>query len=189
MPLPCWTRPAAPAMLGGALAGRLPAAALTAAFAVVAGVAAVRMPWPRPASDTRGAHAVAPSRVRHGRAGATGQGGGRGSGLGAVTGVLGAGGGFLAVPAPASVLGLRMRDAVGTSLPATTVDSPAAPAMRAGTADGLDRAVIAPFAGAAILGAWDGRRLASKRSGSALQRICALVLLAVTAFMMIDALV
>ena len=163
-----------PAMLGGALAGRLPADALTAAFAVVAGAAAVRMLRPRPAAD-----AVVP--VRPGRAAAAG------AGLGSVTGVLGVGGGFLAVPALVSVLGMRMRDAVGTSLLVITVNSLAALAMRAGTADGLDWAVIAPFAGAAILGAWDGRRLAAKVSGSALQRTFAVVLLGVAAFMLIDA--
>ncbi|MGW0655520.1 TSUP family transporter, partial [Streptomyces umbrinus] len=84
------------------------------------------------------------------------------------------------------VLGLRMREAVGTSLLVITVNSLAALVMRAGTADGLDWAVIAPFAGAAILGAWDGRRLAAKVSGPTLQRVFALVLLAVAALMLID---
>jgi uncharacterized membrane protein YfcA len=163
-----------PAMLGGALAGRIPAAALTAAFAVVAGAAALRMLRTRPRADTIVA-------VRQGRAAAAG------AGLGAVTGVLGVGGGFLAVPALVSVLGMRMRNAVGTSLLVITVNSLAALAMRAGTADGLDWAVVGPFAGAAILGAWDGKRLATKVSGHTLQRIFALVLLAVAAFMLIDA--
>jgi hypothetical protein len=103
---------------------------------------------------------------------------------GAVTGVLGVGGGFLAVPALVGGLGLGMRAAVGTSLLVITVNSLAALAMRAGTADGLDWAVTAPFA---VLGAWDGKRLAGKVSGSALQRIFALVLLAVAALMLADA--
>ncbi|MDX3758462.1 sulfite exporter TauE/SafE family protein [Streptomyces mirabilis] len=163
-----------PAMLGGALAGRIPAAALTAAFAVVAGAAALRMLRTRRHADT-----MVP--VRPGRAAAAG------AGLGAVTGVLGVGGGFLAVPALVSVLGMRMRNAVGTSLLVITVNSLAALAARAGTVDGLDWAVVGPFAGAAILGAWDGKRLATKVSGGTLQRIFALVLLAVAAFMLIDA--
>ncbi|MEU9897062.1 sulfite exporter TauE/SafE family protein [Streptomyces phaeochromogenes] len=162
-----------PALLGGAVAGRLPDAALTGAFAVVAAVAAVRMLRSRKSSDdarpVRSARAVA-----------------AGGGLGAVTGVLGVGGGFLAVPALVGVLGLRMREAVGTSLLVITVNSLAALVMRAGTADGLDWAVIAPFAGAAILGAWDGKRLAAKVSGPTLQRVFALVLLAVAALMLID---
>ncbi|MDX3458604.1 sulfite exporter TauE/SafE family protein [Streptomyces sp. ME02-8801-2C] len=162
-----------PAMLGGAVAGRLPAAALTGAFGVVAAAAAVRMLRARRSTDVA-------RPVRPGRAAAAG------AGLGAVTGVLGVGGGFLAVPALVGVLGMRMRAAVGTSLLVITVNSLAALAMRAGTADGLDWAVIGPFAGAAVLGAWDGKRLAAKVSVKALQRIFALVLLAVAAFMLID---
>ncbi|MGW1911549.1 sulfite exporter TauE/SafE family protein [Streptomyces sp. NPDC002076] len=163
-----------PAMLGGALAGRLPAAALTVAFAVVAAVAAVRMLRPR--SDPDGT-----VHVRPGRAAAAG------AGLGAVTGVLGVGGGFLAVPALVNVLGIRMRAAVGTSLLVITVNSLAALAMRTGRADGLDWSVIGPFAGAAILGAWDGKRLSAKLSGRTLQRVFALVLLAVAGLMLVDA--
>ncbi|WP_112470944.1 sulfite exporter TauE/SafE family protein [Streptomyces triticisoli] len=165
-----------PAMLGGVVAGRLPAAVLTSAFALVAALAAFRMLRPRRASVTE-------RPVRPGRAAAAG------AGLGAVTGVLGVGGGFLAVPALVGVLGLRMRAAVGTSLLVITINSLAALAMRAGTAPRLDWAVIAPFAGAAVLGAWDGKRLAAKVSGAALQRVFAVVLLAVAAFMLIDVVV
>ncbi|MFF4399652.1 sulfite exporter TauE/SafE family protein [Streptomyces sp. NPDC001480] len=163
-----------PAMLGGAAAGRMPDTVLTGGFAVVAAVAAIRMLRPPPATE--------PHRPpRPGRAAAAG------AGLGAVTGVLGVGGGFLAVPALVGVVGLRMRAAVGTSLLVITVNSLAALASRAGTADGLDWALVGPFAGAAILGAWDGKRLATKVSGPALQRIFALVLLAVATFMLMDA--
>ncbi|WP_432157020.1 sulfite exporter TauE/SafE family protein, partial [Streptomyces sp. bgisy153] len=163
-----------PAMVGGALAARIPATVLTAAFAVVAGAAAARMLRPRRRADT-------PAPVRPGKAVAAG------AGLGAVTGVLGVGGGFLAVPALVSVLGLRMRDAVGTSLLVITVNSLAALSTRAGTVERLDWAVVGPFVGAAVLGAWDGKRLAAKVSGPALQRLFAVVLLAVAAFMLADA--
>ncbi|MFJ3824318.1 sulfite exporter TauE/SafE family protein [Streptomyces nodosus] len=162
-----------PALLGGAVAGRLPQAVLTTAFAVTAALAALRMLRPRP-DEASGP--VRPLRAA-----------GAGAGLGTLTGVLGVGGGFLAVPALVGVVRLGMREAVGTSLLVITVNSLAALMMRTGTADGLDWAVIAPFAGAAILGAWDGRRLAAKVSGPALRRIFALVLLGVAAFMLIDA--
>lgn len=165
-----------PAMLGGALATHIPEAVLTAAFALVAGTAAVRMLRSRP--TTEGAVTMRP--VRAAAAGA---------GLGAVTGVLGVGGGFLAVPALVGVLGMRMRSAVGTSLLVITVNSLAALATRAGTVEGLDWAVVGPFIGAAILGAWDGKRLAAKVTGHTLQRIFALVLLTVAACMLIDAVV
>ncbi|MFF0225358.1 sulfite exporter TauE/SafE family protein [Streptomyces sp. NPDC004629] len=164
-----------PAMLGGLLAARLPAAVLTMAFALVATVAGAHMLRPRPAT----ADAARP--VRTGRAVAAG------AGLGAVTGVLGVGGGFLAVPALVGVLGLRMRPAVGTSLLVITVNSLAALALRAGTVDGLDWTVIGPFAGAAVLGAWDGRRLAARVPGRTLQRVFGVVLVGVAGVMVLGA--
>ncbi|WP_216587690.1 sulfite exporter TauE/SafE family protein [Streptomyces brasiliscabiei] len=162
-----------PAALGGALSAELPATLLTGAFALVAGLAAYRML--RPSAARRAASTVRPGRVAL-----------SGAGLGGVTGVLGVGGGFLAVPALVNVVGLRMRDAVGTSLLVITVNSCAALVGRTGAAEGLDWAVVAPFAGAAVLGAWDGRRLAQKVSGDTLRRIFAWVLLAVAAFMLAD---
>ncbi|WP_406000233.1 sulfite exporter TauE/SafE family protein [Streptomyces sp. NBC_00829] len=164
-----------PAITAATLAARLPEAVLTAAFAAIAALAALRMlKPPHPEQQPR---PVRPARAA-----------GAGAGLGAVTGFLGVGGGFLAVPALVGVLGLRMRAAVGTSLLVITVNSLAALAARAGTSTPLHWAVIAPFTGAAILGAWDGKRLASKVSGPALQRIFAIVLLAVAALMLTDAL-
>ncbi|HEY9437662.1 MAG TPA: sulfite exporter TauE/SafE family protein [Streptomyces sp.] len=161
-----------PAFLAGAGAGHLPEAALTTAFAVVAASAALRMLRPsgaEPPERTRPVKAV-----------------GAGAGLGAVTGFLGVGGGFLAVPALVSVLGLRMKQAVGTSLLVITVNSLAALSARTGTGGDLRWEVIAPFTGAAILGAWDGKRLAAKVTGATLQRIFAGVLLAVVGFMLVD---
>lgn len=106
-----------------------------------------------------------------------------------MTGFLGVGGGFLAVPALVGVLGLRMKQAVGTSLMVITVNSLVALAARSGTGDHLRWEVIAPFAGAAILGAWDGKRLAAKVVGATLQRVFAYALFAVAAFMIIDVVV
>ncbi|MFE0697368.1 sulfite exporter TauE/SafE family protein [Streptomyces sp. NPDC059173] len=161
-----------PAFLAGAVAGRLPAQVLTGAFSVVAALAAVRMLRPSGSEP--------PERIRPAKAL------GAGAGLGAVTGFLGVGGGFLAVPALVGVLGLRMKQAVGTSLLVISVNSLAALTARTGAGGELRWEVIAPFAGAAILGAWDGRRLASKITGETLQRLFAVVLLAVAAVMLID---
>ncbi|WP_224282608.1 sulfite exporter TauE/SafE family protein, partial [Streptomyces sp. LS1784] len=109
-----------------------------------------------------------------------------GAGLGAVTGLLGVGGGFLAVPALVSVLRLPMRKAVGTSLVVILVNSVVSLATRLTvTGISLDPAIFGPFVGAAVLGAWDGRRLAAKLTGTALQRAFAVVLLTVAAFMLI----
>ncbi|SEC27923.1 hypothetical protein SAMN05216483_1396 [Streptomyces sp. 2131.1] len=163
-----------PAAAAGLAATRLPQAVLTAAFAVIAALAAVRMLRPGPERARGG---VRPLRA-----------GGAGAGLGAVTGLLGVGGGFLAVPALVTVLAFEMQAAVGTSLLVITVNSLTSLVTRSGGAAGMDWAATAPFTAAAILGAWDGKRLAARVSGSGLQRLFAWVLLAVAAFMLVDAL-
>ncbi|GHC51361.1 sulfite exporter TauE/SafE family protein [Streptomyces flavofungini] len=112
---------------------------------------------------------------------------GAGAGLGALTGLLGVGGGFLVVPALVTVLAFEMRAATGTSLLVIAVNSVASLVTRGSTTTGLDWAVVGPFTGAAILGAWDGKRLAARLSGSALRRTFAVVLLAVAAAMAADA--
>ncbi|MFE3567459.1 TSUP family transporter, partial [Streptomyces microflavus] len=160
------------AFLADTTAAHVPETALTAAFAVIAALAALRMLRPSTAEPTEG---VRPAKAA-----------GTGAGLGAVTGFLGVGGGFLAVPALVGVLGLQMNRAVGTSLLVITVNSFAALVARSGTGDDLRWEVIAPFAGAAILGAWDGKRLAAKVAGATLQRVFAFTLLAVAAFMAVD---
>jgi uncharacterized membrane protein YfcA len=48
--------------------------------------------------------------------------------------------------------------------------------------------VVAPFTAAAILGAWDGKRLSEKLSGRTLQKIFAVLLLVVAAVMFLGAL-
>ncbi|GAA3005941.1 sulfite exporter TauE/SafE family protein [Streptomyces drozdowiczii] len=163
-----------PAAAAGLAATRLPQAALTAAFAAIAALAAVRMLRPGP---ERARGEVRPLRA-----------GGAGAGLGAVTGLLGVGGGFLAVPALVTVLAFEMQAAVGTSLLVITVNSLTSLVTRSGGAAGVDWAVTAPFTAAAVLGAWDGKRLAERVSGGGLQRLFAWVLLAVAAFMLVDAL-
>ncbi|MFJ1615295.1 MULTISPECIES: sulfite exporter TauE/SafE family protein [unclassified Streptomyces] len=165
-----------PAAVAGALSARIPSGVLTAAFAGLAVVAAVRMLRPR----TGPAPQDTVSAGRAARAGA---------GLGAVTGFLGVGGGFLAVPTLVTVVAVPMSEAVGTSLLVITVNSTAALVTRLATPTALDWAVIAPFTATAVLGAWDGRRLAAKVSTAALQRIFGAALLAVAVFMLVDAVV
>ncbi|MEU8719621.1 sulfite exporter TauE/SafE family protein [Streptomyces antimycoticus] len=165
-----------PAAVAGAAAARLPQSLLTAAFAAVAALAALNMLRP---GRTDGDHTTT---VRPAKAAGTG------AGLGTLTGLLGVGGGFLAVPALVTVLAFDMQAAVGTSLLVISANSLASLAARGAGAAGIDWAVIGPFTGAAILGAWDGKRLAAKVTGTLLQRTFAIVLLAVAAFMLIDAL-
>ena len=166
-----------PAAAAGAAAARLPEPVLTAAFAAVAALAAVTRLRPgRPAAGP-GADGVRPARAA-----------GTGAGLGALTGLLGVGGGFLAVPALVTVLAFEMQAAVGTSLLVISANSLASLTTRGATTAGIDWAVIGPFTGAAILGAWDGKRLAAKVTGGLLRRAFAVTLLAVAAFMLADAL-
>lgn len=165
-----------PAALAGAAAARIPQPVLTAAFAAIAALAAVRMLRPGAMAATPAADAARPGKAA-----------GAGAGLGAVTGLLGVGGGFLAVPALVTVLAFEMQAAVGTSLMVISTNSLASLATRGATTAGLDWAVIAPFTAAAILGAWDGKRLAGKTSGPLLQRVFAVLLLAVAGFMLTDA--
>ncbi|MEV6058019.1 sulfite exporter TauE/SafE family protein [Streptomyces sp. NPDC052107] len=165
--------PAAAAV--GALSSALPSRILTTAFAVLAGLAAWRMMTPR--------HATAPVQaagpVRSAAAGA---------GLGTVTGLLGVGGGFLAVPALISVLAFPMAEAIGTSLLVISANAVAALIPRLGHAGTIHWAVVGPFTAAAVLGAWDGKRWAGRLSGLVLQRTFAIVLLAVAALMLASAL-
>ncbi|MCZ7417256.1 MULTISPECIES: sulfite exporter TauE/SafE family protein [unclassified Streptomyces] len=164
-----------PAALAGAAAARLPQVALTLAFALVAALAALRMLRPAPAETGAGTPPVRPVKAA-----------GTGAGLGALTGLLGVGGGFLAVPALVTVLAFEMQAAVGTSLLVISANSLTSLVTRAGVAVPLDWAVVAPFTAAAVLGAWDGRRLAARVSVPRLQRLFAVVLLAVAAFMLVD---
>ncbi|MET9450527.1 sulfite exporter TauE/SafE family protein [Streptomyces cinerochromogenes] len=166
-----------PAAAAGAAASRLPQPVLTAAFAVIAALAAVKMLRPSRTDTGPAACEARPAKAA-----------GTGAGLGALTGLLGVGGGFLVVPALLTVLAFETQAAVGTSLLVISANSMASLATRGATTAGVNWAVIGPFTGAAILGAWDGKRLAAKVTGTLLQRTFAVALLAVAAFMLIDAL-
>ncbi|MQS04344.1 TSUP family transporter [Streptomyces alkaliterrae] len=88
---------------------------------------------------------------------------------------------------PAYLAGAAAGDLPATAL--TVAFALVALTARAGGGAGVDWAVVAPFTGAAVLAAWDGRRLAAKVSAVALRRIFAGVLLAVAAFMLVGTLV
>ncbi|MGW0874977.1 sulfite exporter TauE/SafE family protein [Streptomyces sp. NPDC002740] len=154
-----------PAAAAGVLSARVPEALLTVMFAALAALAAVRL-LRRRAPREGGKVSVARAA-------------GAGAGLGAVTGFLGVGGGFLAVPALVGVLAVPMSAAVGTSLLVVIANALVALAARALTAVHLDWTLITPFLATAVLGAWDGRRLAARVSARTLQRVFGGALLAV----------
>src|SRR6266851_4159271 len=87
------------------------------------------------------------------------------TGVGAVTGFFGVGGGFVVVPALVLVLGFDMPAAAGTSLIVIAVDSAAALAARAGHAlFALDWTLVTTFAAAAVMGTLAGTRVAGRVS-------------------------
>ena len=166
-----------PALVAGLLSARIPGPVLSTAFALVAALAAARMlRWAR--APEPGGAPEARERAGAGRVL------GAGAGLGGLTGLLGVGGGFLAVPALVGLLAFPMAEAAGTSLLVVAGNAVSGLAGRAGAATGLDWGVLAPFAGAAVLGAWDGRRLAARLPAAVLRRVFAWLLLAVAAAML-----
>jgi uncharacterized protein len=162
-----------PAAAAGALSSRVPQTVLILMFAALALAAAVHMLRGR---TPRGDGKVAGVRVV-----------GAGAGLGTVTGFLGVGGGFLAVPALVGVLAVPMSDAVGTSLLVIVANTLVALGARAHAGVHLDWSLIAPFLATAVLGAWDGRRLAAKVAVGTLQRVFGTVLLTVAVAMGVTA--
>ncbi|MFF2044569.1 TSUP family transporter [Kitasatospora sp. NPDC058170] len=169
-----------PAAAAGLLSVRIPAAALTLAFAALAVLAGLRMVRGRTPAATGGVSAKgAVSAPRAAGAGAA---------LGAVTGFLGVGGGFLAVPALVAALAVPMSAAVGTSLLVIIANALVALAARASTEVSLDWSLIMPFIATAVLGAWDGKRLSAKVRPATLQRIFGSLLLTVAAAMATGAL-
>ncbi|WP_329564972.1 sulfite exporter TauE/SafE family protein [Streptomyces sp. NBC_01361] len=165
-----------PAAAAGLLSAHVPAAVLTLAFAALAVLAGLRMLRRRTPPEGATATASAPRAT------------GAGAALGAVTGFLGVGGGFLAVPALVAALAVPMSAAVGTSLLVIIANALVALAARASTEVSLDWALILPFIATAVLGAWDGKRLAAKVRPAILQRAFGTLLLTMAAVMATGAL-
>ncbi|XRQ09129.1 sulfite exporter TauE/SafE family protein [Actinomadura welshii] len=137
------------AYAGGRLAAYIPAGVLLAAFAVMMAVTAVAMLRDRGAPT--GGHAERPT-FRILAEGAT---------VGLVTGLVGAGGGFLVVPALVLLGGLSMPAAVGTSLLVIAMKSFAGLAgYLAGVS--IDWPLTLAVTGAAVLGGVAGSRLAGR---------------------------
>ncbi|MGH7583952.1 MAG: sulfite exporter TauE/SafE family protein [Gemmatimonadales bacterium] len=104
--------------------------------------------------------------------------------VGALTGVLGVGGGFLIVPALVGVLGLPMAEATATSLAVIALNTVAASAGFLTRHVRIDATVTAMVIAAALVGMALGTVLAPRFSGRTLARWFA-VLLVVVAFLTI----
>lgn len=165
------------AYLGGLAAHAIPARLLLLGFASLMLISAVQMLRPR--------RVPAPSASAAANAG-------RGLWLGVavglptgfVAGMLGAGGGFLIVPALTLFAGLTMEQAVGTSLLVIAMQSVA------GSVGYLQHvhvhaSVVAPLATAMALGSVGGGLLSRRMPAQLLRRLFAVLLLSVAAFMLL----
>lgn len=103
--------------------------------------------------------------------------------VGALTGFLGVGGGFLVVPALVLALGLSMRHAVGTSLVVITVTSAVALAVRAGADVRPDWGAVLALTVASALGAVAGARIAARVDTARLQAAFTALVLVVAVVM------
>ncbi|GHH80775.1 UPF0721 transmembrane protein [Kitasatospora indigofera] len=148
------------AYAGGRVAGFVPGTVLLAGFALMMLATAVAM-LRRP---RRPAPATAPRRELPVRQIAV-----QGLALGAVTGLIGSGGGFLVVPALVILGGLPMGVAVGTSLLVIAMNSFAG---LAGHLSGvqIDRGLALALAAAAVAGSLAGSRFAGRIPQDALRK-------------------
>jgi len=108
---------------------------------------------------------------------------GIGASVGVLSGLVGAGGGFLVVPALALVGGLSMGDAVGTSLLVIAMQSLAGFARHAAHTP-LDWTLLGVVTVAAILGSLAGSRFASKLPPATMRRAFAWLVLGMAIFML-----
>jgi uncharacterized membrane protein YfcA len=146
------------AYLGGQLARFIPASVLLVLFAVIMFGTAFAMWRGRKATQARPAGPLpVPKIVLEGLV------------VGVVTGLVGAGGGFLVVPALALLGGLPMAQAVGSSLVVIALKSFAGFAGYASHVT-VDYRLIAIVASSAIVGSFLGARLGKKISQDALRR-------------------
>jgi len=146
------------ALAGGLISGHLPGQLLMSGFAVLMVITAVAMLRGR-----RGAASSGPVRSSPGRVQLIG------AGVGLVTGLLGAGGGFLIVPALTLLAGLPIAAAVGTSLLVIAMNSAAGLAGHLTTVN-VDWALIAAATAAAVLGSLVGARLLPRVPAEKLRR-------------------
>lgn len=149
------------AYAGGQFSSRLPPGALVLAFGAMMLVTAGAM--------MRGRRNLGASVARDAEATPLGRIALQGVAVGAVTGLVGAGGGFLVVPALLLLGRLPMSAAVGTSLLVIAMNSAAGLAGHLAHTQ-LPWGVALPVAGAAVLGSLAGSRLSGRIDPDTLRR-------------------
>ncbi len=158
------------AFAGGRLAHFVPSPVLLVAFAVAMLVTASAMLRGRPDASAGGARALAIGRVIA-----------LGVGVGVFSGLVGAGGGFLVVPALAILGGLAMREAIATSLFVMTMQSFAGFAGHVANVD-IDWTLVGIASGGAIAGTVAGTLLGKRIAPDRLRRAFAYLVLAMGLF-------
>lgn len=171
------------AYAGGRLAAYLPGGVLLVAFAVMMVAAAVAMlrRRERPGARTvsRGDDATRPRRWP--KAGIAAQ----GAAVGLVTGLVGAGGGFVVVPALVLLGGMAAPEAVGTSLLVIALNSVAGLAGHLGSVHPGWTITLAAT-GAAVTGSLAGARLTGRIDPALLRRVFGWFVLAMAAFILTE---
>jgi uncharacterized membrane protein YfcA len=166
------------AWLGATLAHWVPGPVQLALFAAVMLVAAWRM--------LRGAAVRSADGTPHPYAVVAG-----GAGVGALSGLVGVGGGFLIVPALVLLAGVPMANAVGTSLAVIALNAFTGFARYLGVLDQqsleLDWAVLLAMAGVGVLGSFAGHRLGRRLPQATLSKLFGAFLVAMGLFIAVDA--
>jgi len=166
------------AWLGATLAHWVPGPVQLLAFAMVMLVAAWRM--------LRGGVTRHGDAEPRGIAVAAG-----GFGVGALSGLVGVGGGFLIVPALVLLAGVPMANAVGTSLAVITLNAFTAFARYLGVFEReslqLDWAVLFAVAGIGIIGSFAGHRLARRLPQATLRKAFGIFLVVMGLFIAVEA--
>ncbi|MGA5601306.1 sulfite exporter TauE/SafE family protein [Streptomyces griseoincarnatus] len=163
------------AYTGGIVGGRIPDVVLLIAFAVMMIVTAAAMLRGRGNADPD----RAPERLPVGRVLLDG------AAVGLATGLVGAGGGFLVVPALALLGGLPMPVAIGTSLLVIAMKSAAGFAGYLSSVQ-IDWTLTLAVTGFAVVGSFVGARLAGRVPAHVLSRLFAWFVLAMGTFVLIQ---
>lgn len=96
------------------------------------------------------------------------------SGVGMLTGIVGAGGGFLIIPTLIALLGLPMKTAIGTSLTIVTINSLIGFQGDIYAGIPLDWPLLITFIALALIGMWFGTMFAKVIDGEKLKKIFAI---------------
>ena len=92
-------------------------------------------------------------------------------GVGVLTGMVGAGGGFLIIPTLIALFGLPVKEAIGTSLAVIAVNSLVGFQGDVGAGIPLDWRLLATFLGLTLFGMWIGTTLGKRMDGAKLKKL------------------